>query len=643
MGTIPESKAHCADWRIEEGLRREQQLLRAHELEAEGVSPAAVAAQIGESIATLRRWEAAYSANRDWHALIPGISTGRKSELQKIAEQLGVTVEYLDENILVKARGLNLDLESDVAALRRFARSDDCPEPLAELILKRRRSKHSVPPSLRKAVKINPNVDKAHRGPRQLSLGGTWTPRKMDVLPGDVFSADDTTPIWAWWVPWVECEEYPFGVKLLQGQLLTTIDVASQCVLTFALIAREKSSYRAADIWRLFGHTFDTVGLPRLGWQLERGSWEANIIRGTEVEYQDGEATLTRRLGGLRELPTNLTSWHKTQTDKPWPTQQQTWTSYLPKSKSIEGFFNRAQTFEGTLWGCLGRDQMRAPFEKARAMFQRCQRGAEDPRLHFLSQLEITRRVRELYEYVNSEPMEGEVFFGAPRQRFEQARSEYPLMPLPESERWLYQRDRRELKIKGGWARVRLTREIEGKRYSIHYGNPKVFAEIEGARVIVYYDREHSSEPAQIMAAETVFVGGKRFKPGEFICTAEFFERVGAFMDDDERGHQQRRAWREAVLASYATIVPHAPSRQVPPEIEARRRQAEAVRKLEREYPPEPEPIRRDMQPDRVQPPIYPTEGERRKWRERMGREAECANWLRREAENVRRDLGEVV
>jgi hypothetical protein len=69
-------------------------------------------------------------------------------------------------------------------------------------------------------------------------------------------------------------------VKLMQGQFIPVMDVASQCVVSYVLIAREKSSYRASDIWHLFGHTFDQVGLPRLGWQLERGSWEANIIRG---------------------------------------------------------------------------------------------------------------------------------------------------------------------------------------------------------------------------------------------------------------------------------------------------------------------------------------------------------------------------
>ena len=119
--------------------------------------------------------------------------------------------------------------------------------------------------SLRKAAHIPEPVFDAHRGQRRLALKGMWTPRALDILPGDIFTADDTTPIWGWWVPWREDKEHPFGVKLLQGQFLPVIDVASQCCITFVLIAREKSSYRASDIWHLFGHTFETIGLPRLG------------------------------------------------------------------------------------------------------------------------------------------------------------------------------------------------------------------------------------------------------------------------------------------------------------------------------------------------------------------------------------------
>lgn len=522
---------------------------------------------MGEDHVTLWRWNKAFN-EKGYNGLLPNTDKcGRKSVLQKLREVLG---DALVDDILKEIKGLNLDLESVTSSLRTYASSDKCPDELARIILDPNRcSKHALPPSLRNAVKVPRSVRLAHRGPRTLSLGGIFTPRVCDILPGDIFSADDTTPIWAWWVPWEKSDEYPFGVKLLQGQFIPIIDVGSQCIPTFVLIAREKSSYRAADIWHLFGHLFDTIGLPRLGFQLERGSWEANLIRGQEVEYRDDEVTMSRRVGGLRALPTQITQWHRDKLGDAatcFPKTLQTWTSYLPKSKSIEGWFNRNQTVEGTLWGSLGRDQMRKPFEKAKKLYQQCSRpGAKiDPREHFLSGTELLQRLAKIIEYINGEPMEGEVFHGIPRLRFDNALREYPLNFLPEEQRYLYRRNWTTLQITKGYARPRLTHDVSGRRYSLFYFHPSFAAEHDGAEVVVYFDRENFEQPAQIHLART----------GEFLCEAQYVERVGSFLDGDVTAHDIRKQWRNAVTSLYSTLMPHAPSRQLPPEIAARRAEA---------------------------------------------------------------------
>ena len=498
------------EWRITEATRRQEILTTWHTLIATGISRTEAATQIGQPYVTLWRWEKKFQAH-GFNGLLPETEKcGRKSCFDK----LGLTQAQVDA-IIADVQAISLDTNSTTAALRLYAQDDkyNCPPALAQLILDpNRSSKHALPPSLRAAVSVSVNSRKAHRGPRALSLGGMWTPRKLDILPGDVFSADDTTPIWAWWVPWQQSDEYPFGVKLLQGQFIPVIDVASQMIVTFVIIAREKSSYRAADIWHLFGHTFDTVGIPRLGFQLERGSWEANLIRGQEVEIGTDEISLTRRVGGLRQLPTTITPWHREKLgdDFAFPSTLQTWTSYLPKSKSIEGWFHRSQNMEGTLWGCLGRDQMRAPYEKAKKQFQTCQRGSADPREHFLSGTEIVARLRSLIEYVNREPMEGEVFWGVPEQRFHQAISEHPLGYLPEEMQYLYKRDWTVLTITSGWARVRLTDPLSGRRYSLFYCHPQQFAELEGREVAVYYDRENFERPATSSTPRPALTSARR-------------------------------------------------------------------------------------------------------------------------------------
>jgi hypothetical protein len=105
------------------------------------------------------------------------------------------------------------------------------------------------------------------------------------------------------------------------------------------------------------------------------------------------------------------------------------------------------QTFEGTLWGALGRNQQRNPFEKTKKIFEACKRGAADPRLHFLSGEEMAKKLRAILEYVNHEPMEGEVFRGVPRLIFDQAVLERPLYRMQEDLAYLYRRDWKTLQI----------------------------------------------------------------------------------------------------------------------------------------------------------------------------------------------------
>lgn len=606
------------EYRVNEANRRLQILDTYKAMLVSGrYTKAAACRELQTGYATIWRWGKSFE-KKGFNGLLPDTDKcGRKS----IIEKLGVPQAVIDQ-----IQGLNLDTDSTTAALRLYAQSDRCPEDLAKVILDPNRcSKHALPPSLRREVGVNANQRKAHRGPRQLALGGMWTPRKLDILPGDIFSADDTTPIWAWWVPWETSEEYPFGVKLLQGQFLPVIDVASQAVVTFALIAREKSSYRASDIWALFGHTFETVGVPRLGFQLERGSWEANMIAGQELEYAAGELTLSRRVGGLRQLPTNITPWHKDKlgSNIEFPKTLQTWTSYLPKSKSVEAFFNRSQTLEGTLWGALGRDQMRKPFEKMKKLFQECSRPRTktDPTQHFLSQIEITARIMEMYRYLNNEPMEGEVFHGIPQQKFDQARQEYPLLHLPEEDRWLYRRSWKPTTITQNWARVRLTHELSGTRYSLFYTHPEIFSKHEGEDIVVYYDLENFEAPAQIILART----------GEYLCEAQYEDRKGSFLQGDCSGHDIRKRWKSAVMTAYGTIVKHAPSRQLPPEIQARREAAKVIENGKRQ---ETAPITVQRFPQATAPrqsqPVIPQRdpAELQRQRERLERQAQRAKKL---------------
>jgi hypothetical protein len=570
-----------------EALRREALCQQAEALIAGGVSQNEAARQLLTPAATLHRYLKAWRAG-GFEGIVPRqTNSGATSLRERFVVALGEEAVVECEK---KVAGLALDLSpaiasgsrrlSDGLAWRHFARSPECPAPIREYFAQARRSKHTIAPSLRQSTRPGAMLDALHHGRCAYGLAGPYQPRTLDILPGDIFSSDDTTPIWAWWVPWPKSDAYPHGVKLLQGQFLPVIDVASQHILTYALIAREKSSYRAADIWRLMGRVHSLVGLPRLGWQKERGSWEATLIDGATIEPEDGEPGHTRRVGGLRMLPANLTRFHH---ERLGPEKAaafrtlRTWTSYLPKSKSVEGIFHRLQKFEGTIYGALGRSQQRRPFEKAKKQYDACRAGAADPRLHFLSGTELMHKLNAAIAAHEAECLEGEVFRGVPPETWEAGLREHgELLPAPPEGAWLMCSDWALVTIRQGMARVRRTDEATGVPVSYHYAHPDFMGSLDGRAALVYFNRDAFEQPAHILLPSA---SGNH----TYIGQAEHIERRGMFLDGDITGFELRTRQSGIVTTLYSDLAAHLPSRRVPAEIIDRR--VAAVMAVETRHP----------------------------------------------------------
>lgn len=295
---------------------------------------------------------------------------------------------------------------------------------------------------------------------------------------------------------------------------------------------------------------------------------------GVEVEIGEGELSVAQRIGGLRMLPSNVTAAHRQMhgEDFKFADTLQIFTSYLPKTKPIEPWFDRSQSLEGMIWGNLGRDQMRRPNEAAKKRFESGKRGALDPRLHFLSGVELLKRLRQCVDFVNTEPMEGEVFRGVPKLLWDQSIRENPLLVLPEDSQYLFRRN---------WAVGRITRGMVGlkrkdendRTTTTYYCHPERFLQLEGRQVLAYWDHEDIAAPAQIHDAETK----------AFLCLADHQPRKGMFFDGGTAGHENRRRYNNAVTTLYADVAEHAPSRQVPQEILERRAAAAAAAPLPRE------------------------------------------------------------
>jgi hypothetical protein len=558
-------------WRHAEAGRRQSLCEAANQLMLSNPPPSQneIARALGVDAASLSRYRRAYAAG-GYAGLLPGISSGRRSLREQLAAAVGPeAVADLEKKVL--GRALDMD-GSDGAAWRKIARSPSTPAPVREYFAKvetSHASKHTIARSLRRATRVSPQMLLAHSGSRALRLGGAWTPRHLDILPGDIFSSDDTTAIWGCYIEVEPCEKYRTGYKMAQVQLLPVIDVASQAVVCFAMIARETGAYRASDVWRLIGYTHRTIGVPRLGWQKERGSWEAGLVEGVEVTVGEGDFSHTARVGGLRMLPSSLLPYHVDKMNGAGFKTLQTFTSYLPKSKSIEGVLHRLQKFEGTLWGSLGRDQRRKPFEKAQKTFGACQRGTARAPLHFLSLSEISRKYVALLEDYHAEPIQGEVFQGKPLEVWERGLTEHgTLRPPPAETGYLYRGDWARVKIARGLARIRRQNHELGRQVSFYYEAPELFArpDVDGRDVLIYFDRDAFEQPADVLS-----VGG------EWLGHAHYFQPPGMFLDGDASGHEERRASREAVTAIYQSVLPHIPSRQLPAEIAARRAAARSA------------------------------------------------------------------
>ena len=251
-------------------------------------------------------------------------------------------------------------------------------------------------------------------------------------------------------------------------------------------------------------------------------------------------------------------------------TRLRTYTSYLPKSKSVEGIFHRLQKFEGTMWGTLGRSQQRRPFEKTKKIYEACRTGKADPRLHFLSGTELMNRLNACIDMLEAETIEGEVFYGRPPERWAAGLEEHgSLLAEPPEGRWLMTSDWASVTIRQGFARIRRVDEVTGQPVSYFYAHPDFLGSLDGRGVLVYFNRDAFEDPAHILL------------PGpngahQYLGTAEYVQHCGMFLDGDLDGHELRKRQTGIVSTLYSDLVPYIASRQIPAEIAQRRRESVA-------------------------------------------------------------------
>ena len=525
----------------------------------------------GSSRTSVERWIPAYRQT-GFHGLLSECAeSGRESVAEKLRRLCGPE-EF--EQIRKRVQAMNYDYKSNSLAWRRAALALPDGHPVRtymEKVLTMHTSKHAIAQSLRIETSVDPAQRLLHRGRKALKLGGYSIPRKCDVLPGDIYVMDDETENVICAVPAPKCDKYPFGWKAMQAQVFPCLDFASQYCGAWFMVARERSSYRGTDLWGGIGHCIDAMRLPRLGFQFERGTWESNILRGVKVDYLPGEPSATQRMGGLQMLPSNILDWHREQSAvaRLLPPTLTIFTSYTPKSKPIEGWFNRSQRLRQAFWGYAGRDQRREPQERIVKLFNACKRGAENPAEHFMTLEELEKAYGQSVMDLNADRMEGEVFSGVPSETWNEwvNKPGFELKRMHPEMAWMYRGMWAQGTVKGPFVRVRLTDELTRKRFSLFWQNATELSRFDGKTVAVYWDAKDHTLPAYVVDPRSA----------EFVCDAAHLDRVGAFLDDDMTGLNGVKQWEKFHTAIYGAIKSEIPSLQMPDGVRERRRDGRAA------------------------------------------------------------------
>lgn len=278
------------------------------ELLAQGKTQRKAAASLGISAAKASRLLAAWREGGE-AALMPKYGNCGRPSYASLATET--------DRLAIQRLALKCDSES--FAYQIWADNPECSEALRAVILRERKSRHNLAPSLRQLAHVTPEVKALHRGEKAFQAAGFTVMRDgyerlpdgsmREVQPGDWWEMDDMSVNQPFW--W----EYTGGDSDLsqrQGaaigrQSLFALDVASGKWLGFELVGRPRDAYRASDILRFLRRLFEDHGLPRRGLRLERGTWASRTIAGDAgpakrkiPEMADAEKQLL--VGGLGQL-----------------------------------------------------------------------------------------------------------------------------------------------------------------------------------------------------------------------------------------------------------------------------------------------------------------------------------------------------
>ena len=485
---------------------------------------------IGESPSNIIRWRDQFAKDG-----LEGLESktgncGRKPEIE------------LNETEELAAKQLYVQTGSKTSALRMLAHVPECRPEVAECILKKRRSKHTLTKIIRDQIELPQAVMDYHKSPTGVRHNAFINPRTLEyidalgerrvITPGDLFERDDMSNNFLCWVPWPwggdPCSD-KYGVRVARGQNLLQCDVASLYFPSFNFLVRMRDSYRADDIWQWVGQTYRDVGMPRIGERWERGTWQSRKLRGdSEAVIEAGHTDEALRLGGMGALGLRVI------------------VSQSPTTKIIENRFNFFQTICSTIKGQIGRK--RGEMEEMNKIWTACRNGHRDPREYFLSFEEVCDQVEQKLHYVNSEPVEGNLYHGVPAAMWKEGIEANPLKP---NRGFLFSRDKTQITASKGHVCVRKSAP-DGRRGAWWFHHEELYR-YDGMKCAVYYDQYCLEAGATLVIAEGRHAG-KVLGGAELVEGCPQFAIGGEDIITDLTGINRKRGFMDAVRSEYRSL-----------------------------------------------------------------------------------------
>ena len=523
---------------LHEATRRRELVHTLNILRSDGLSQNKAAAEMGESAATLCRYRKAYESN-GLEGLMPKFANcGRKPLAELSPEQ-----QQLVQQLVVKSDPNASKRISVSFALRIFAHSDQCPDHLREVILKQRKSKHTITATLKRQARVRKEDKEAYRGraletyrqPRDLTYmneAGEIVP----IAPGVCIEGDDMHFNEPFYVDWDDAADpcaAKYGVRAFRAQLIPWLDIGSGRFVAYSIVLRYSDAYRAKDLRWSLNHVFQSVGIPKI-LRLEMGAWKAKDVESIATDARVCKITHATSSG----------------------------------AKFIENRFNSLQKAFSLSGVQLGRT--RGEFVEGNKLWMACRQGRKDPRTCLPSLKDVIAKCEAGLNFLNADPMEGELYgpararelYGLQRWVPDEVWSaglKEPMRRPTIEETWRLMPELHTRSISAGFVRVRC--DEVGTAYWFH--DPR-FAELgTGWRVQVAFDPANPEQGAAIINAEPKDGARNRLgiAEGELLCVAENVDRVPQFnlseQPGDTQGFERKKRYSQLCRLLYREIMPY--------------------------------------------------------------------------------------